>query len=110
MGMLYEAFATNPHTGHAKDTSRRYLRGNEEPANLSLKVRPLIDPGGSGRLVDSSFANSNNNAGVCDEETSVEPKEIVLSEIEQLIDTADGEGQTHTVFVLGELKEFIEKL
>ena len=111
MELMYEAIMRRPQT---RSTHMSYPPGESDNMNHSLRVRPLTDPGGSGRIPDGALASSNNNAGVCDEEDNADMstfmRQDILKKIESLMKNAESFDDTKTLIALSELKTFVEKL
>ena len=117
MGLIYEAFAkgNNPYIGHAKGTSRSYPPGQSDNGHHSYGPHiPFKDPGNSGRAYDAAQMGQGITRVISDEETTVNPKEImnldVLDKIASLIKDAERFEDTKTLIALDELKRYINKL
>ena len=111
MGLLYEAFARAPR--QAPNTTRSYPAGEPESRNHTLGNQiPTTQPGGSINAHAKNISSSNNNAGVCDEETDMSTfmKSDVIKKIDSLMTDAESFEDTKTMIALNELKQFIERL
>lgn len=114
ISLLYEAFARPHKRIIANPTDRSYPAGNSENPHHSYSQIPLKDPGGSGRRFDGNMMNGNITQVISDEETQVEPREImnidVLDKIATLSTDAESFEDTKTLIALDELKRFILRL
>jgi len=111
MGLLYEAFARAPL--RAPITTRSYPAS--EPANQNHTLGhqlPTTLPGGSINAHAKNISSSNNNAGVCDEETDMSTlmKNDIIKKVKSLMTDAESFEDTKTIIALNELKQFIERL
>ena len=108
MGLLYEAFARAPKS--APNTTRSYP-ASDSKHSLGHQL-PTTLPGGSINAHAKGTSSSNNNAGVCDEETDMSTliKNDIIKKVGSLMTDAKSFDDTKTMIALNELKQFIERL
>ena len=112
MGLLYEAFTKNTHTGHARETIRSYPANQPDNPNHTYGLRTPFNGTKGGGAFDSGQGGQGITAIVSDEETNTATfmKNDIIKKVDSLMIDAESFEDTKTMIALNELKQFIERL
>lgn len=112
MGLLYEAFTKNTHTGHARETIRAYPASQPDNANHTYGLRTPFNGTKGGGAFDNGQGGQGITAIISDEETNTSTfmKNDIIKKVDSLMIDAESFEDTKTMIALNELKQFIERL